>query len=288
MRASEFVTASDYVYHLQLDLYQPGYIIYTDKYALMTSNGDKTHLIAGNPAENGYKGGVGEEARFGAIHGITHISKRLVVVVDTSNHCLRVIERTTRSTSVLSGICRGSPGYQDGRLARFNLPLSVVVDQKDKHQLHVTDFFNKAVRTVNVKSRIVSTFVKSDSFTRLNFMTQHKQTGDLYVTPDRSVFKIAYVTKKITLISANPYGNDPFKELYGLIFISHDTLLLADYSNNKLRLLDTHTHEATTLNVSNASNNLRLPISILLTDNCLYVGQFHQIVKYQCKYVLFQ
>ena len=48
----EFVSVSDYVYPMQLDLYKLGYVIYTDKYSLMTSNGNKTRqLIAGKSSE---------------------------------------------------------------------------------------------------------------------------------------------------------------------------------------------------------------------------------------------
>ena len=38
---------------MQLDLYKLGYVIYTHKYSLMTSNGNKTHqLIAGKSSGN--------------------------------------------------------------------------------------------------------------------------------------------------------------------------------------------------------------------------------------------
>ena len=123
---------------MELDKYRPGFIVYTDKHALMTSDGTTTHLIAGSSTQRGYREGVGAEARFYTISGFAQISEKLVVVADTINSCLRLIDRTTNKTSVFSGQCQ-SEGYEDGRPGQFNAPWSVVMDQKDNDQLLVTD-----------------------------------------------------------------------------------------------------------------------------------------------------
>ena len=93
------------VYHMDLDHYRPGFIVYTDHIALMTSDGKTTHLIAGNSTQEGYREGVGAEARFIYIAGFAQISEKFVVVVDSGNHCLRLINRSTNKTSVFSGQC---------------------------------------------------------------------------------------------------------------------------------------------------------------------------------------
>ena len=116
----------------------------------MTTDGTTTHIIAGNYTQWGYREGVGADTRFYEIAGFTHISVKLVVVADFQNHCMRLIDRISHNTSVLSGQCE-SRGYEDGRPGRFRYPQSVVIDQKDINQLLITDYNNIAVRTVDVK-----------------------------------------------------------------------------------------------------------------------------------------
>mgnify|MGYP001803580349 CR=1 FL=1 len=100
---TDFISTLRYVYHMEFDRYRPGYLVYTDKHALMTSDGTTTHPIAGSPTQEGYREGVGAEARFNYISGFTQISEKHVVVADYNNHCLRLIDRTTHNTSVFSG-----------------------------------------------------------------------------------------------------------------------------------------------------------------------------------------
>ena len=67
---TDIISTSDYVYHMDLDRYRPGFIVYTEKPALMTSDGTTTHLIAGNSTQYGYREGVGAEARFSYNKGL--------------------------------------------------------------------------------------------------------------------------------------------------------------------------------------------------------------------------
>ena len=275
---------------MELDKYRPGFIVYTDKHALMTSDGTTTHLIAGSPNQRGYREGVGAEARFYDIAGFAQISEKLVVVADHYNHCMRLIDRTTNNTSVLSGQSNHW-GYEDGRPGQFYHPWSVVMDQRDKNQLLITDYWNSAVRTVDVKSRVVGTFVKSDSLYYIRGITQEEKSGDLYVTVPHAVYRITYIQRTVSLTSGSPEGhrgyrdstllNSLFRWPCELIFIAPDILLVADQYNNKLRLVYMNSDKVTTLNVK---NSLNLPFALLLTNNSLYVGQHKEITQYKCEY----
>ena len=63
---------------------------------------------------------MGAEARFYFVRGFTQISEKFVVVADTDNHCMRLIDRTDHFTSVFSGQCE-SFGYQDGHPGQIDL-----------------------------------------------------------------------------------------------------------------------------------------------------------------------
>ena len=276
---------------MEFDRYIQGFVAYTAEHALMTGNGTTTHVIAGNSAQIGYKEGVGADARFNRVLSFAQISEKLVIVADLRNHCLRLIDRTTNNTSEFSGLCGGSFGYEDGRPGRFKLLESAVLDKRDKNQLLILDPNNLAVRTVNVSSRVVDTFVWSDSLKYIRGITQEEESGDLYVTAYHALYRITYTQRTVTLISGSPgwnsgYGdstllNSLFDYPRELLFITSNTLLIADWDNNKLRLLDMNSDKVTTLNVT---NSLYRPASLLLTNNSLYVGQYKKITQYKCEY----
>ena len=282
---TDFISTSAEVYHIELDHYRPGYLVYSDSFALMTGDGTTTHLIAGSSTQGGYREGVGADARFFLMQGFAQISEKLVVVADTANSCLRLINRSTNKTSVFSGQCR-SGGYEDGRPGQFSYPHFVVIDKRDKNQLFITDFFNSAVRNVTVNSRVAGTFVQSDSLMTIAGITQEEKSGDLYVTVRHALYRITYIQRTVSLISSgsgSPGHKDStlldslFNLPYELIFIAPHTLLIADAYNGKLRLVHMNSDKVTTLNVT---NSLRLPYSLLLTKNSLYVGQLRKI--FQC------
>ena len=191
---------------MELDRFRPGYLVYSDLTTLMTSDGTTTHLIAGNSAQKGYREGVGAYARFTYLTGFAQISEKLVVVADTINSCMRLIDRTTNKTSVFSGQCK-SGGYQNGRPGQFRYPVYVVIDQRDKNQLFITDYWNKAVRTVDVMSQAAGTFVKFDLLDYIKGITQEEKSGDLYVIVGHAVYRITYTQRTVSLISGSPGSN---------------------------------------------------------------------------------
>ena len=270
---------------MELDRYRPGYLLYTEETALMTSDGTTTHLIAGNSTQYGYREGVGAEARFTYIYGFAQISEKLVVVADSNNNCLRLIDRSTNKTSVFSGLCE-SRGYEDGSPGQFDYPYFVVIDKRDKNQLFIADSSNAAVRNVTVNSRVAGTFVQSDSLKYIRGITQEEKSGDLYVTAYHALYRITYIQRTVSLISGSPGSNygyrdstlldSLFKKPYELILIKPNTLLIADVWNSKLRLVHMNSDKVTTLSVT---NSLDRPTSLLLTNNSLYVGQWEKIIQ---------
>ena len=272
---------------MEMDQIRPEYVIFTDWCALMTSDGTTTHVLAGNSTLQGYREGIGGEARFDKITGFAQISEKRVVLADYHNDCLRLIHRTSHSTSVFSGRCQ-SGGYREGRPGRFKNPWSTLLDKKDKKQLLVADNKNGAVRTVDVMSQAVGTFVKSASLTYIRPMTQDEKSGDLYVNAYHAIYRIKYTQRTVSLISGGvgpKYGyrdsmllDSLFSWPYDLTLINPSTLLVAD--DDRFRLVDMNSDKVTTLNVS---DSLYSADSLLLTNNTLFVGQRKKIIKYECE-----
>ena len=276
---------------MELDLYQPGNIIYTDKYSLKTTDGVTAAIIAGHPTQGGYKDANGENARFQSITGFIGITAKILIAVDCYNDCLRRIRRDTGLTTTFSGVCT-SYGYQDGKQVKFKYPYSIIRDNQNRNQLLVTDWYNNAIRTVAVSDGSVGTLTKSNTLWRPRSLIQNT-AGDIFVTTYRAVFRIRYTEKTINLIAGSPTTtgyrdssllNSLFNNPHELIFIQTNKLLIADDGNNKLRILDLDKHKVTTLNLCNGCVRLGSPYSIMLINDSLYVGQYRKILRFKCKF----
>ena len=122
-----------------------------------------------------------------------------------------------------------------------------VIDQRYNNLLLITHYSNKAVRTVDVMSQFVGTFVKSDSLQYIRSITQDQKSGDVYVTVPQAVYRVAYIQRIVSMISRSTDSfsykdstllDSLFDWPYELIFITPHTLLVADKDNKKLRLVD--------------------------------------------------
>ena len=57
------------------------------------------------------------------------------------------------------------------------------------------------MRTVDVMSQAVGTFVKSASLTYIRPMTQDEKSGNLYVNAYHAIYRIKYTQRTVSLIS---------------------------------------------------------------------------------------
>ena len=185
---------------MESDLYIPGNVIYTDRYSIKTSNDTGSQIIAGSTTHSGYQEGTGSAARFNYIYGFTQISSTQIVVSDTSNVCLRLVDRVSGRTLQFSGQCRKG-GYQDGSPALFSDPRSIIKDVKKPDQLIVADSSNNALRSVNLKARVVSTLVKSDVY--LARISQDEQSGDLFLIAGNQILRFIYRNNKVQLVTGS-------------------------------------------------------------------------------------
>ena len=113
-----------------------------------------------------------------------------------------------------------------------------MIDQRYKNQLLITDNSNYAVRTVDVMSKDVGTFVESDSLVYIAGITKDEKSGDLYVIEDNAVYRLAYIQRTVSLMSGSTGKNSAssrdstlLNSLFDwpdqLIFITLHTLLVA-------------------------------------------------------------
>ena len=281
-------TATDLIHYgvtaLAIDLFVPGNILLGGFSDLRTSNGTDISGVAGHPSMYGYQEGVGENAQFYGISGIGQITTTKVVVADSYNKCLRMIDRTTRSTSQFSGLC----GNDD---SLFMKPTDLKLDLKNGSQLLVADDEGD-VRAVDVGTGSISTFAESNFSCSVKGLTQDK-AGNVFLTCGNKIYMISYCTRRFTVISgadSNGFTDGSLVDArfylpQNLFFVANYTLLVADRLNYKLRWIDLSAGTVASSNACRGANDYCKPSSLLLTDDALFLGSDTDTMqKFTCQY----
>ena len=288
-RLSNFTIVDDNVYHMEMDQFKPGFIVYSDENSLKTSRGFETYDIVGSRT-NGYREGIGGQAKFNGIYGFVQILADLIVVVDNGNDCLRLVDRTTRRSMAYIGRCVKYGGFVDGKDGRFNYPWSIIRNKKNRDQLLLADTY--AVRIVNIHTQEILPFVKSsDKLMGIRYLVQD-DVGDLFVTVGNQIFKISYALRSITHIAGGRSGYEDatlrssrFSQPRGLLLVGKDTLLVADHSNREVRVLNLRTDNVKKLRLCpRGSLCLQFPTCLLMNGSSLYIGQKRSIVWTDCEW----
>ena len=126
-------------------------IVYAEAINLKTTDG-RTYpnpRIAGNESQSGYVEGVQRAARFRQIHSCLHLNKTSLLVVDSGNHCLRLVDRISHQTSQFAESCTQA-GYKDGNDPLFNYPWKAILNSMNNDQLLLLDTSNHAMRAINI------------------------------------------------------------------------------------------------------------------------------------------
>jgi DNA-binding beta-propeller fold protein YncE len=163
--------------------------------------------LAGNGRAE-WKDGQGEDASFCHPRGVVVVSGQ-VVVADTRNNRIRLIDMNTREVSTLAG--NGNEGWKngEGEDSSFDNPWGIAVYND---QIIVADTWNNRIRLINLNSRMVSTLAGNGN--------EGWKDG--------------------------PSEDASFNHPYG-IAIYNDQVIVADTDNNRIRMIDMNTREVSTL-----------------------------------------
>ena len=267
------------MYSLEADIHKnDGSILFADEIQLKTTNGKTTTVVAPG---------------FSFITGFKQINSSHILVVDSSIHCVKMVNREDNSNTVFAGLCNAK-GFVDGATAKFYFPYSIETDERNPGHLLITDLSNHALRSVDVTSGTVSTVIR----TGFNFprgLTWY--SGRLLVCNRHFISEISWsstgsaTNNRLTTFTVDRKFRDgdfsvaQFSYPQEIKQIGVDLVLVADNDNNKLRLLNMSTRKVLPVCVgfsSSCTNGTRLtlsPLSLLIGDEQIYVGGFREIRK---------
>ena len=207
-------------------------------------------------SSQGFADGTGTNASFNYPMGVAVIpSSGMIVVADTFNNRIRLVNPTSGVVTTLAGSSQGSVDGT-GTGANFYYPLSVAVIPSSG-MIVVADTFNNRIRLVNPASGVVTTLAGSGNYdfadgtgTGASFRRPGAvavtSTGDIIVS-DSDNHRIRLVTLAGVVTTLAGSGNYDFADgtgagasfrlPRGLAVTSTGVIVVADAENNRIRLV---------------------------------------------------
>lgn len=280
-----FIQTGGNVYHMEQDLLILGNIIYSDDVSLQTTDGHTTQTITRNAVawEFSQSNRVNTTAtgKFNSIRGFVQLSPLEVVVVDTSAHCLRKLNRETLEISLYAGQC----GTRSSAPNKFNLPQNIIKDINSPTKLILTDSNNNCLKTVSTGNSSIREVNYFAHVSRPIGIIQEQVYGNFYVTNPSYVYHIGYESKAVTLVggmdgSTDYYRFSVLKYPQDLIPISNNRVVVADSYNDRLQVMTLQSStDSVCTGEPGASDGkatectLQSPRSLLLVNQTLYIGE---------------
>lgn len=199
----------------------------------------------------GYQDGASDQARFAFPTAVALDNQGRILVADSGNHCIRMID--AGQVTSYAGKC-GFPGLDDGDLlqARFNSPSDLLV--LDDGRILVSEESSHRIRAIS-SDGMVSTLAGSGQYGFKDGTLSEAQFANpagLALGPDSLVWLADKSNNRIRIISdqevstaigsgtaGSSDGPPDLVELNGpcsVIFLSDGRLVIADSNNNSIRV----------------------------------------------------
>jgi len=235
-----YIVADDYVKGNYLVVF--GYAIFT------TSDFIKLESIGGVSNINEYANGRKDISRFGYVNGIVTSPKnnKHIWLSDLDNNCFREINRVTNYTSYLTGGCREKT-VKDGKFdnAKVAFPFGMITSTLNDDRVY---FLERKYQTLKCLIRInsiwyVNTLIPLNQ--NISGLTFNPTGAYLYFTTNSSIMRVSSTWKSSPETILSGFGHNDgaidsakMREPKYLHFLDNQTVLLTDYKNHVLRVVD--------------------------------------------------
>ena len=242
---------------------------------------------------NGHRDGAAGQAQFRFPYGVALLADGRMLVADTGNDRIRVLSADLQQVSTVAG--DGEEGHRDGAAAQaqFNSPraLALLADGR----VLVADEDNNRIRLLSADLQQVTTVAGDGGVGHQDgaaAQAQFNNPRNLVLLSDGRVLVADYWNHRIRMLSADlqqvstvagdgegaqrdgAAAQAQFNGPAGLAVLPDGRVLVADYNNNRIRVLSPDLQQVSTL--TNAE--LRTPSALgLLPDGRLLVGGGNRI-----------
>lgn len=286
--------------------YGKDHILYSTVSALYTASigfGDPI-LIVGDPKRTGYSNGIGKVARFNVIHDFVPLNESTLLIVDKLNNCIRTLLWKSQKVEWFAGALpksvKGSKELDgDFYTTEFYHPSSIIKMPETQDTFYIAETFK--VRILSLRYRTVKTLYNFPlDFYPSKFAVDQNKV--LYLTLSVVILKYHTKTNKIEWLGDELHGHEgkdstiqksSFNGLKGILLLdSGRTLLVADESNNRLRVIDLQSMAVTSICTDSPGSvgssvdqcTLNQPRALLRwNDTLLLIGTSNGIKSLSCE-----
>lgn len=276
-----FTSSDDFIYNIEIDAQQPGFLIIANKHQLYTTNEKEINrkVLAGTGG-NGSADGVATSATFSFIRNFLQINRdehHLIYIVDSPNNVIRLLNRTDARVQTVIGTA------DDG--ANFNYPFDIINVRHSLTKFFITDTKNKELKEYDSQRQNVT--IRA-TFTALPYAMVWDDKV-LIVTAEKTIYRVNFAatgdatfndisssgrnTDQIELLGENPDGIIALPK-WRLFLISEaecDRILLYNPSKAEVNVLCISQLEADK-GTGNSNCKLRYLRSMAFTNKSLYIA----------------
>ena len=265
--------------------------------------------ICGNDRSNpAYKEGIGGSAKFGSIRSFAQHNESMVIVVDTTNHCIRTVDKNTHASGKLAGQCRfeafTSQPILDGSFedAVFNAPHDIAKGT-NPNEYYILDSGKRALRKIDLVTREVSTVYRAAQEIPTEFhspKTMILSNNLFYISTTGGIVAFDIKSGQMEEIHKGAIGladgqlksEAKFQSPKSMQLLDNSTLLVLETwmkdQETFIRLLDLEKEEVKSLNITEPvpKAERRADIECLFVDqdkHRIYIGGMTGVSVMECK-----
>lgn len=301
-----FLISNSSVRHMESDLRINGFILFIDGYSLRTADGRNAYVVAGSPNKKGFSNGKSLSAKFDYMEYFCQLDRRLVVIADHHNNCLRLVDRQTETVSTYAGKCgRDGGGSADGEstAARFAHPLALLKDRRTYAKIFVSD--ENGIRVVDTTTQTVTTMYSANDYKYDIFGMAWENDGlETLLLGGDVVTRLNVNTLSFKIVAGNEQRNTQhavdgrlseaqFMSVNKIIPFTADVFIVPSPLAYRLRVIDLKKGEVSSIckgvfgfRIGGISGcELQDPNAVLLKQDGLYVGGLRRIVRFPGNFI---
>jgi len=182
------------------------------------------------------------------VTGFTQLNVTHTVLVDRQSHCIKLLTREDNNIRVMAGSC-GTGGHKKGGVGvgQLRYPWGVQIDVRNPGKLLVTDEYNSALRSVDMKTGELSTVINTGFSYPRGLQWAGRQL--LVANHNSYISRVSWSSNETvsnTLLAGSTshgdvigsFDNARFSYPYDIEEVTDNQYLVVDYRNKKLKLMD--------------------------------------------------